>query len=737
MPNVHQALDSLVNIFSPTPGGKFFLGRADNPSIIVPRESIDGTLAQIYRDRRMVYIHNESGATGFAELRPGIGIDYQDYNIGNARLPILTEIKDGVRYISKIAPEGLIMLGGRTLTERTTQSMYSHNIEQLTLLRGSPTNPPSLSVRVDGTWVFRDPYTNGTGVFLSSTFDLATDIDALSADEHQIALVCFDPVYRVLTRVLNTAVSKPANKSLPCPEVFNVYDITAIDYGDYVPVVAVYIYYGQETIEEQSFYRIYPMRPMFNGDSRLLILPSASSAGISSNSFNANRMFHTLYAESGSSDYLDSITPIEERQAIFLQAGSGQTISVRHNQGNIFFNGGSGFELSGEKTLMLVHDGTNWSDIGTGVGGGTSSPLTTKGDVYTHDGIANARLPVGANGYVLTANSSESTGLAWSSPSGTAAYAYVLLRDEKAQNTSGGTFTSGAWRTRDLVETLDPYSVCSVSSNQFTLDAGTYIIRASAPAFAVERHQIRLQNVTDATTVAVGSVAYSNAAGYTDSRSELASRFTITSSKTFEIQHRCERTYATEGFGVESNFTTEIYTIVELWKEISPTFYVATLYDETLSSDGTFDVSSLSQNYDDLELKLMCRSDVSATSDQLRMSLNNDTTDGNYRNVSHFAGYYHDDYGVNSNRFLTYVVGNTGVSDEYTQSIIYIENYVSGKHKVARVVSSLTYDTTQRYVVDGSLWWLSTSAVNRIAIAPITGTNLKSGSRLTIIGKKR
>lgn len=26
----------------------------------------------------------------------------------------------------------------------------------------------------------------------------------------------------------------------------------------------------------------------------------------------------------------------------------------------------------------------------------------------------------------------------------------VILQDQKAQNTDGGTFTSGAWRTRDL-----------------------------------------------------------------------------------------------------------------------------------------------------------------------------------------------------------------------------------------------------------------------------------------------
>lgn len=41
-----------------------------------------------------------------------------------------------------------------------------------------------------------------------------------------------------------------------------------------------------------------------------------------------------------------------------------------------------------------------------------ASPLTTKGDLYTFD-TGNQRLPVGANGKVLSANSAEATGLEW------------------------------------------------------------------------------------------------------------------------------------------------------------------------------------------------------------------------------------------------------------------------------------------------------------------------------------
>ena len=57
-----------------------------------------------------------------------------------------------------------------------------------------------------------------------------------------------------------------------------------------------------------------------------------------------------------------------------------------------------------------------------GTGGGTVSPLTTKGDLYGFD-TDNARVPVGLNGQVLMADSSVPLGVKWTSPSsGTSAF---------------------------------------------------------------------------------------------------------------------------------------------------------------------------------------------------------------------------------------------------------------------------------------------------------------------------
>jgi len=65
---------------------------------------------------------------------------------------------------------------------------------------------------------------------------------------------------------------------------------------------------------------------------------------------------------------------------------------------------------------------------------GATSPLTTKGDIWGY-GTSDARIPIGANGTILTADSAETLGLKWATPGGTGAN-WSLLN-------SGGTTLSG------------------------------------------------------------------------------------------------------------------------------------------------------------------------------------------------------------------------------------------------------------------------------------------------------
>lgn len=119
---------------------------------------------------------------------------------------------------------------------------------------------------------------------------------------------------------------------------------------------------------------------------------------------------------------------------------------------------------------------------------------------------------------------------------------------QTADGINGGDFNAGAWVTRPLNSESDPGNIVSLSANQFTLGPGTYSIDADATVFLVNYHQTRLRNITAGSTVAVGTRGYAGAATMSDT-SHLSAVFTITSTTTFELQHRCSTTRTADGLG--------------------------------------------------------------------------------------------------------------------------------------------------------------------------------------------
>lgn len=149
---------------------------------------------------------------------------------------------------------------------------------------------------------------------------------------------------------------------------------------------------------------------------------------------------------------------------------------------------------------------------------------------------------------------------------------YIRVWDQKASGTSGGTFTGGAWRTRDLnqLKTYGNISGVSLSSNQLTIPAGTYLVRASAPGNNVDGHKIRLRNITTGTTISVGSVEQAASSGSSDwiqTNSILSDVFTVDTTTVLELQHYGQSTFASYGFGsAMASGEVEIYTNLELQK---------------------------------------------------------------------------------------------------------------------------------------------------------------------------
>jgi hypothetical protein len=77
------------------------------------------------------------------------------------------------------------------------------------------------------------------------------------------------------------------------------------------------------------------------------------------------------------------------------------------------------------------YSGSAWVTIG-----GSASPLTTKGDLYTYS-TTDARLAVGTNGQILTADSAEATGLKWAAAS---SGALTLISRTTFSNVAGQAF---------------------------------------------------------------------------------------------------------------------------------------------------------------------------------------------------------------------------------------------------------------------------------------------------------
>lgn len=155
---------------------------------------------------------------------------------------------------------------------------------------------------------------------------------------------------------------------------------------------------------------------------------------------------------------------------------------------------------------------------------------------------------------------------------------FAYLEDQKVNTTNGGTLTGGTWNKRDLnTKVVDSSSMVTISNNEFTLNPGTYIIKVSAPAYYVNRHKIKLTNVSTGQDVAIGTSQYVKVETGNDivTRSFLTCRVTISQARAFAVYHFVETTFATYGAGVAtqdnvgtSSATYEVYTTVEIFQEI-------------------------------------------------------------------------------------------------------------------------------------------------------------------------
>jgi hypothetical protein len=181
--------------------------------------------------------------------------------------------------------------------------------------------------------------------------------------------------------------------------------------------------------------------------------------------------------------------------------------------------------------------------------------------------------PAADTGRLYAKDVSGTTRLAYRDSAGTervldrAGEVIAIIEDQKAQNTAAQTLTGATDNVRELTTlAYNRDSIASLSSNRFTLPAGTWEIAWWAPtntANTIGKHQSFLYNQSDSTEVARGTVGGIDL-GDTDTDGDMpfsqgSAVVTIAGSKAFEIRHRPE---STVGGGYVGNLGTEVYTRV-------------------------------------------------------------------------------------------------------------------------------------------------------------------------------
>ena len=170
----------------------------------------------------------------------------------------------------------------------------------------------------------------------------------------------------------------------------------------------------------------------------------------------------------------------------------------------------------------------------------------------------------GSSGQFLTNDGSD--GLSWSAAP-PVAVKYAVICEQQLPGTSGGTFTNGAWQIRTLNNEIYDDIGVSITANVFTLPAGTFYIRWLAPANKVNSHITRLYDVTNTATIEYGTVGRDDAGAYASNNTSVGyAKVVIGGATEYRLEHRCETTQATNGFGEYINLTgVDIkYSVVEI-----------------------------------------------------------------------------------------------------------------------------------------------------------------------------
>jgi len=235
---------------------------------------------------------------------------------------------------------------------------------------------------------------------------------------------------------------------------------------------------------------------------------------------------------------------------------AGSTIETEISSNIRLFNMGGPKGVDGFSTNTGATGATGYTGY-TGAPGSASNTGSTGYTGYTG--------PTGAQGIPGLSSNTGATG-----PTGPTLEVYIAY-DEKPTGTAGGTITTGVWQTRTL-NTLTSVGGTNVAlaTDQLTLQPGNWHIHAYAPAYRSGPFKCRLRDISNVTTLKLGTGgdANENNANRSMDKSVLDHAWTIGSATIYELQQQSTATNGgNNGLGIASGFTeVEVYASATLTK---------------------------------------------------------------------------------------------------------------------------------------------------------------------------
>ena len=193
---------------------------------------------------------------------------------------------------------------------------------------------------------------------------------------------------------------------------------------------------------------------------------------------------------------------------------------------------------------------------------GSGMSATIEDFIFTYDLSTNVSGLI-ANSSGVTTGSLTVSGNIYNTPQ------FAVFEEQQSSGTAPASYSAETYSTRVLNTSVNnTITGSSLSSNQFTLPAGTYKVKAYCPNYAGGYSKAVLYNVTTSSNILYGMNCYANgaASNVTSTFSIISNVFTIATTSTFAVKQYFSVSDSQMGGVAASSGQIETYTHVEITK---------------------------------------------------------------------------------------------------------------------------------------------------------------------------